>query len=171
MTPAGAMPFMYGMTLMMLPPYIFVVLLHIFPGNQILEYLSVHIGLSQLPGVICYIFLLYFLSIGFAYYNYDPYEISKNMRNNGDYISGKKPGEETIKYIQYVVNSFAQFGAFTVIIFGGLPMLAVLLQGQGKNSVSIALLISNAYIIVSLLLGVIEQVDTMNSWKKYKNLI
>ena len=170
-TPAGAMPFMYGMTLMMLPPYIFVVLLHIFPGNQILEYLSVHIGLSQLPGVICYIFLLYFLSIGFAYYNYDPYEISKNMRNNGDYISGKKPGEETIKYIQYVVNSFAQFGAFTVIIFGGLPMLAVLLQGQGKNSVSIALLISNAYIIVSLLLGVIEQVDTMNSWKKYKNLI
>ena len=50
-------------------------------------------------------------------------------------------------------------------------MLAVLLQGQGKNSVSIALLISNAYIIVSLLLGVIEQVDTMNSWKKYKNLI
>ena len=170
-TPAGAMPFMYGMTLMMLPPYIFVVLLHIFPGNQILEYLSVHIGLSQLPGVICYIFLLYFLSIGFAYYNYDPYEISKNMRNNGDYISGKKPGEETLKYIQHVVNSFAQFGAFTVVVLGGLPMLAVSLQGHGKNSISIALLISNAYIIVSLLLGVMEQVDTMNSWKKYKNLI
>jgi secY-like protein len=50
-------------------------------------------------------------------------------------------------------------------------MLAVSLQGHGKNSISIALLISNAYIIVSLLLGVMEQVDTMNSWKKYKNLI
>ena len=93
------------------------------------------------------------------------------MRNNGDYISGKKPGEETLKYLRLVINSFAQFGAFTVVVLGGLPLLAVSLQGQGKNSISIALLISNAYIIVSLLLGVMEQVDTMNSWKKYKNLI
>ena len=170
-TPAGAMPFMYGMTLMLLPPYIFILLLNIFPNNQILEYLSIHIGLSQVPGVICYIILLYLLSIGFSYYNYDPYEISKNMRNNGDYISGKKPGEETLKYLRLVINSFAQFGAFTVVVLGGLPLLAVSLQGQGKNSISIALLISNAYIIVSLLLGVMEQVDTMNSWKKYKNLI
>lgn len=170
-TPAGAMPFMYGMTLMMLPPYIISALLYFFPENNILLALSTQIGISRLPGVILYILLLYVLAIGFSYYNYDAYDIAKNMRNNGDYIEGIQPGNPTKRYIQTKVNYLAQFGAGTVILIGGIPLLVVVQQGGRTGNVSIALLINNAYIVSSLLLGVIEQVGMLQNWKKYKNLI
>ena len=170
-TPAGAMPFMYGMTIMMLPPYIISGLMFFFPDNETLANLSTQIGISQLLGVILYIVLLYVLAIGFSYYNYDAYDIAKNMRNNGDYIEGIQPGNPTKKYIQTKVNYLAQFGAMTVILIGGIPLLTIVLQGGRTGNVSIALLINNAYIVSSLLLGVIEQVGMLQNWKKYKNLI
>lgn len=170
-TPAGAMPFMYGMTLMMLPAYILNGLQYFYPDNEQLTDITASLGLPQLPGALFYISLLYVLAIGFAYYNYDSYDIAKNMRNSGDYIEGIQPGEETKNYIQRKVNSLAQFGAVTVIVIGGLPLIFLVSQGAQDGSVSIALLINNAYIVSSLLLGVIEQVDTIQSWKQYQNVI
>lgn len=170
-TPAGAMPFMYGMTLMMLPAYIVNGMQYFYPDNEILKGIAANLSLTQLPGALFYISLLYVLSIGFAYYNYDSYDIAKNMRNNGDYIEGIQPGQPTKNYIQRKVNSFAQFGAFTVILIGGLPLIFLVIQGARDGSVSIALLINNAYIVSSLLLGVIEQVHTIQSWKQYRDVI
>lgn len=170
-TPAGAMPFMYGMTMMMLPPYIISGLLVFFPENKILIFLASNIGITQLPGVILYIALLYVLAIGFSYYNYDSYDIAKNMRQSGDYIESIRPGVETRNYIQSKINILAQFGAFFVILMGGLPLLLIVLQKGDAENVSLALLFSNAFIIASLLLGVIEQVNLLQNWKKYKNIL
>lgn len=170
-TPAGAMPFMYGMTLMMLPAYILNGLKYFYPDNESLKEITASLSLTQLPGAVFYISLLYVLAIGFAYYNYDSYDIAKNMRNSGDYIEGIQPGQPTKNYIQRKVNSLAQFGALTVILIGGLPLIFLVIQGARDGSVSIALLINNAYIVSSLLLGVIEQVNTIQSWKQYQNVI
>lgn len=170
-TPAGAMPFMYGMTLMMLPAYILNGLKYFYPDNESLKEIAASLSLTQLPGALFYISLLYVLAIGFAYYNYDSYDIAKNMRNSGDYIEGIQPGQPTKNYIQRKVNSLAQFGALTVILIGGLPLIFLVIQGARDGSVSIALLINNAYIVSSLLLGVIEQVNTIQSWKQYQNVI
>lgn len=170
-TPAGAMPFMYGMTLMMLPPYLISIWLHFAPNNDRLIYLATNMGMSKLPGVLTYMVLLYILSIGFAYYNYDTYDIAKQMRGNGDYFEGIRPGLATQKFLQRRLNFLAHFGAMTVILIGAGPMVAVVRQGGSAENVTIAMLISNAYIISSLLLGIIEQVDTLRSWKNYRNLI
>lgn len=170
-TPAGAMPFMYGMTLMMLPAYILNGLQYFYPNNDSFKEIAASLSLTQIPGALFYISLLYVLAIGFAYYNYDSYDLAKNMRNSGDYIEGIQPGQQTKNYIQKKVNSLAQFGALTVILIGGLPLIFLVLQGARDGSVSIALLINNAYIVSSLLLGVIEQVNTIQSWKQYQNVI
>ncbi|MBG9366826.1 accessory Sec system protein translocase subunit SecY2 [Streptococcus sp. NLN64] len=170
-TPAGAMPFMYGMTLMMLPAYLLNGLRYFYPENETLKEVASGLSLTQLSGALFYITLLYVLSIGFAYYNYDSYDIAKNMRNNGDYIEGVRPGKDTKDFVQRKVNSLAQFGALTVMLIGGLPLIFLVAQGAPDGSVSIALLINNAYIVSSLLLGVIEQVNTIQGWKQYKNVI
>ncbi|MBF8970459.1 accessory Sec system protein translocase subunit SecY2 [Streptococcus sp. NLN76] len=170
-TPAGAMPFMYGMTLMMLPAYLLNGLRYFYPENETLKEVAFGLSLTQLSGALFYITLLYVLSIGFAYYNYDSYDIAKNMRNNGDYIEGVRPGKDTKDFVQRKVNSLAQFGALTVMLIVGLPLIFLVAQWASDGSVSIALLINNAYIVSSLLLGVIEQVNTIQGWKQYKNVI
>lgn len=168
LTPAGGMPFMYSMTLMMLPPVIINVLLTFYPNNSHLLYLSQNIALTTLPGVLIYIFILYLLSIGFAYYNCDAFEIAKNLRNNGDYIEHVIPGKETQKFLQRKIWVFANVGALFMILLGGAPLL---LSFGDSSAVNMALSISNGYIIVSLIMGIIEQVQTLQMWKQYKDII
>lgn len=166
--PAGAMPFMYGMTLMTLPPLLFSGLANVFPKVTLLKTLGTGTSIQTLTGVLCYIVILYILSIGFTYYNYEADNIAKNMRNNGDYIEGVRPGVETRKYLQRRISFFGQVGAVIVCVMGGGPMLAtVMTLGQ----VSLALLITNVYIIASFMLGLIEQVSNLRLWKKYKQLL
>ena len=90
------------------------------------------------------------------------------MRNNGDYIEGVRPGIATRKYLQKRISFFGQIGAIVVCVMGSGPMLAnVLAAGQ----VSLALVVTNVYIIASFMLGLIEQVSNMRLRKKYKQLL
>ena len=132
-TPAGALPFMYGMTLMMLPPFILSGLLSIFPNNPTIISLVTQIGISKPLGVGIYAVILYILAIGFAYYNYDAYDIAKGMRQNGDYIDFVRPGDETRRFIQSKVNLLAQFGAWMVLLLGACPLAVVVLTQQGNS--------------------------------------
>lgn len=166
--PAGAMPFMYGMTLMTLPPLIFAGLANLFPNQPVFDSLATRTSVQTMTGVLCYIVILYCLSIGFTYYNYEADTIAKNMRKNGDYIESIRPGLMTRKYLQKRISFFGQIGAIIVCIMGGGPMLATVLT-SGK--VSLALLVTNVYIIASFMLGLIEQVSNMRLWKKYKPLL
>ncbi|MFS1664259.1 accessory Sec system protein translocase subunit SecY2 [Streptococcus sp. zg-JUN1979] len=166
--PAGAMPFMYGMTLMTLPPLIFSGLSNLFPNVSVFETLIVATSIQTVTGVLCYVLILYVLAVGFAYYNYEADDIADNMRNNGDYIEHIRPGEMTRRYLQSRISFFAQVGAVIVCVMGGGPMLiSVLSAGQ----ISLALLITNVYIIASFMLGLIEQVSNLRLWKKYKPLL
>lgn len=168
LTPAGGMPFMYGMTLMFLPPILIGLLLNLFPNNATLIYLSQHLRLSETPGILFYMGMLYILALGFAYYNYDSYDLAENMRKNGDYIDRVRPGKETQLFLQHKIDILAQVGAIYTMVVATLPLWLV----RGDDSVtSLALLISNVFIITSLMLGIIEQVQTIRLWKQYKDLI
>ncbi|MGT2911805.1 accessory Sec system protein translocase subunit SecY2 [Streptococcus cameli] len=168
MMPAGSMPFMYGISLMMLPLYIVSILLRTNPDNEFLLFLYQNVGISKLMGAIIYICLLYILAIGFAYYNYDSYEIAKSMRQNGDYIESVTPGYDTQRFISRKIGIISQIGALLTVIISGVPLLSIVLSSQ---PISPALLISNAFVITMLMLGIIEQVESFQMWKKYKDIL
>ncbi|MGV3000345.1 accessory Sec system protein translocase subunit SecY2 [Streptococcus suis] len=167
-TPAGGMPFMYAMTLMSLPPILISALLQIFPENPILKDLVGKVSISELLGILVYIFLLFILAIGFAYFNIDPTEVAENMQKSGDYIENVRPGEATRKYISFYLNRLTLVGAIYTCLMGGVPLILVWSQ-QGQ--ISIALLINNIYIVTTLLLGIVEQVRILRSWREYDEII
>lgn len=168
LTPAGGMPFMYAMTLMTLPPIVISILLGFFPDNQWLQFLSANFSISQLPGILSYIFLLFILAIGFSYFNLDPGEIAEGMQKGGDFIEGVRPGLATKKYINKYLWRLTIIGAIYTAIMGGLPMLIVWSQ---SGQMSFALLINNIYIMTTLMLGIVEQINVMLTWKQYNDLI
>lgn len=168
LNPAGGMPFMYGMTLMMLPPLIIQGLQGLFPKEKFLETLYNQIGLSNWHGVIIYAIILYLLAIGFTYYNYDPVDITKNMRRGGDYIEHVRPGKETERFIRKRLTIFAHIGAIFICLIGVGPLFLTI----GKSDMTgIALFVSNIFIITSLMISIIEQIDMLLTWKKYGKLL
>ncbi len=168
LTPAGGLPFMYAMTLMSLPPIVFRGLLQIFPENGPLRFLADNSNLTELSGILIYIALLFFLAIGFAYFNLDPTEVAKQLQKSGDYIEHVRPGEATRVYISRYLKYLAIIGALYTALVGGLPILLVWKQ---SGEVGLALIVNNIYIVTTLLLGLVEQVDIIRSWKRYGNLL
>ncbi|HEN2232465.1 accessory Sec system protein translocase subunit SecY2 [Streptococcus agalactiae] len=166
--PAGSHPFMYGMTLMMLPTFIIQALLLAFPNERLLIQISSMIAINKPLGIGLFVILLFILSIGFAYFNYDPYNIAKNMRQRGEYFQNVTPGAATQRFLQEKISIMAVVGAIFTVIMGGLPMLAVV----GKtNQVSIAMIVINIYIISTFMLSIIEQVNTLKLWGSHRNII
>lgn len=168
LTPAGGMPFMYAMTLMILPPLLVGALSRQFPDNTTLSYLASHMNMSHLLGILVYVAMLFILAIGFAFFNTDPVELAESMRKNGDYIENVRPGEETRQYITNRLWKLALLGAIYTTLMGGLPMIIVWSQG---GEMTLPLLITNIYIVTSLMLGMVEQVSVLQSWRAYKELI
>lgn len=166
--PAGGMPFMYSMTLMTLPPLLFQGLLSFFPNSSQLHYLLANSSLDTLAGAIFYLVILYILSIGFAYFNYDAQEMAKQFQANGDYIEGVRPGKASYAYIQRKIGLFAHLGACLVTLVGGFPILVNL---YAQQPISFAMMISNSFIIINLMMTIIEQVEALRIWEQYKPLI
>lgn len=90
------------------------------------------------------------------------------MQKGGDFIEGVRPGLATKKYINKYLWRLTIIGAIYTAIMGGLPMLIVWSQ---SGQISFALLINNIYIMTTLMLGIVEQINVMLTWKQYNDLI
>ena len=52
-----------------------------------------------------------------------PEEFSKNLQDNGGYIPGVRPGDETKKYVSKVLSRLTVLGAVFLVIIAGIPIL------------------------------------------------
>ena len=52
-----------------------------------------------------------------------PDEFSKNLQDNGGYIPGIRPGEDTTKYVSKILARLTVLGALFLVIIAGLPIL------------------------------------------------
>ncbi len=62
----------------------------------------------------------------------------------------------------------AIIGAIYTSLMGGIPMLIIWSQ---SGQISFAILIQNIYIMTTLMLGIVEQISVMQTWKQYDDLI
>lgn len=167
-TPAGGMPFMYALTLMSLPVLFIQAASLIFPENTFLATVQGQLSVGNLPGIILYNVVLFILSYGFAYFNLDPTEVAENMQRNGDYIETVRPGRATQAYLTKYLNRLAFIGAVYTCFMGGLPLLIVWYFDLGTN---LGMMINQIYIVTTMMLTIVEQVNIIQSWKQYKDII
>ncbi|HFU3728526.1 TPA: accessory Sec system protein translocase subunit SecY2 [Streptococcus suis] len=168
LTPAGGMPFMYGMTLMTLPVLLLQGLMGYFPQLAFLKGYEGQLSITALPGILLYNVILFLLSYGFAYFNMDPTDVAENMQKNGDYIEGVRPGKSTQKFLTIKLNRMAFIGAIYTCFMGGLPLY---LTWYFNADTGLGMMVNNIYIITTLMLTIVEQVDIIQSWKKYDHII
>ena len=71
-----------------------------------------------------YVLMIFFFSWFYSTIQYDPVEISNNLKKNGGFIPGFRPGKPTSDFIQKVINKIIIFGAVYLAIVAGLPMVA-----------------------------------------------
>lgn len=82
---------------------------------------------GNVVGTIVYNVVLAVLIFVFAYFysqiQFNPVEISRNIQNNGGFVTGIRPGRETAEYLQKVVSRITLWGAVFLAIIAFIPSI------------------------------------------------
>ena len=118
-----------------------------------------------------YIILYFFLIIGFAFFyvtiQYNPLEMSNNLRKNSGAIPGYRPGKPTTDYIKRVLNKVTMVGA----LFLGVIALFPSLFGKFGGYYGLTLGGTSVMIIVGVALETTQQIESQMMMRHYKGFL
>jgi preprotein translocase subunit SecY len=112
------------------------------------------------------------LIIAFSYFyatiQYNPVEISNNLRKNGGFIPGYRPGRPTSDFIKRVINKITLFGA---IFLGVVAILPILLGMVSSQFASMAIGGTSVIIVVGVALETVQAIEAQMLMRHYKGFL
>ena len=120
--------------------------------------------------LIYYIFMVVFI-IFFAYFyasiQYNPIEIANNLKKNGGFIPGFRPGKPTADFIKKVLNKVTLFGA----IYLGVVAILPLLIGKIVNVAALSIGGTSVIIVVGVALETVQALESQMLMRQYKGFL
>ena len=171
---AGVMPVIFASSIMSFP----VVISQFFPvdyntiGGKILTMLNS--GSWCRPsqpiysiGLVIYIVLLFVFAYFYTSITFNPLEVANNMKKQGGFIPGIRPGKPTSDYLNHILNYIVFIGAVGLTVVAVVPILASGLLDVGQISFSGTSLI----IIVGVVLETIKAIESQMLVRYYKGFL
>ena len=118
--------------------------------------------------VVMYGLMIFFFSWFYSTIQYDPMEISNNLKKNGGFIPGFRPGKPTAEFIQKVINKILIFGAVYLAIVALLPIVAGILVPGVK---SLAIGGTSVIIVVGVALETVKALEAQMLMRHYKGFL
>ena len=118
--------------------------------------------------VIMYGLMIFFFSWFYSTIQYDPVEIANNLKKNGGFIPGFRPGKPTADFIKKVINKIVVFGAVYLAIVALLPMVAGNLVSDLQN---LAIGGTSVIIVVGVALETVKALEAQMLMRHYKGFL
>ena len=117
---------------------------------------------------VFYFLLIFFFGWFYAAIQYDPVEISNNLKKNGGFIPGFRPGKPTSDFIKKVINKIVVFGSVYLSVVALLPIVA----GNLIPSVQyLAIGGTSVIIVVSVALETVKALEAQMLMRHYKGFL
>jgi len=117
---------------------------------------------------VIYFLMIFFFSWFYSTIQYDPVEISNNLKKNGGFIPGFRPGKPTADFIQRVINKIVVFGAVYLGIVALLPIVAGNLMEGVRN---LAIGGTSVIIVVGVALETVKALEAQMLMRHYKGFL
>jgi len=115
-----------------------------------------------------YVLMIFFFSWFYSTIQYDPVEIANNLKKNGGFIAGFRPGKPTADFIQKVINKIVVFGAVYLAVVAGLPIIAGNLMDGVQN---LAIGGTSVIIVVGVALETVKALEAQLLMRHYKGFL
>ncbi len=126
---------------------------------------------SHSPASIAYILVYVVLIFGFAYFystiQFNPIEVANNLRKNGGFIPGFRPGKPTSDFIKKVLGKITMMGALFLAVIAGLPLIMSNIKGLGGLSIGG----TSVLIMVSVALETVKAIESQMLMRHYKGFL
>ena len=117
---------------------------------------------------VAYGLLIFFFSWFYSTIQYDPVEISNNMKKNGGFIPGFRPGKPTADFIKKVINKIVVFGAVYLAVVALLPIIGGNLMTDVR---SLAIGGTSVIIVVGVALETVKALEAQMLMRHYKGFL
>ena len=117
---------------------------------------------------VMYFLMIFFFSWFYSTIQYDPVEISNNLKKNGGFIPGFRPGRPTADFIQKVINKIVVFGAVYLGVVALLPIVAGDLMAGVRN---LAIGGTSVIIVVGVALETVKALEAQLLMRHYKGFL
>ena len=120
---------------------------------------------------VLYLIVYFLMIIGFSYFyatiQFNPVEISNNLKRNGGFIPGFRPGKPTSDFIAKVLNKATLFGA----IYLGIVAICPLIAGKLLGNSGLAIGGTSVIIVVGVALETVRALESQMMMRQYKGFL
>ena len=122
---------------------------------------------------IVYFLLIVFFSYFYNTIQFNPIEVSNNLKKNGGFIPGFRPGKPTSDFLSKVVSRITMFGALYLAVVALLPTIVGNIMMAAKSSAGQSLAIggTSVIIVVGVALETVKQMEAQMLMRHYKGFL
>jgi len=120
--------------------------------------------------VIFYALLIVFFGYFYSTIQFNPIEISNNLRKNGGFIPGYRPGKPTSTFIQKVLNKITLFGSLYLCIIAATPYI-ISIYSNVSRQVGLSLGGTSIIIVVGVALETVQALESQMLMRHYKGFL
>lgn len=158
---AGVIPVIFASSLLAIPATVANFMSNESFGNFVTNYLDY----SKPVGFVIYILLIFLFGYFWTFLQLKPEDVADNLKNNGGYIPGVRPGKDTENYIKYSLSRVTIVGTLSLIILAILPIIFTSIT-KLPSSVSIGG--TGLLIVVGVALETYKQLEGSLATRTYK---
>ena len=158
---AGVIPVIFASSLLAIPG----ILAQVIKNETFTLVVEKYLTYTTPVGFLIYVIFIFFFAYFYTFIQVKPEEFAKNLQENGGYIPGIRPGEETKKHLSKILSRLTILGATFLVVIAGLPILFSKLTSL-PTSVSIGG--TGLLIVVGVALETYKQLEGSILTRSYK---
>ena len=159
---AGVIPVIFAMSILMFPGTI----ASFFPNSGFAQTITNIFDVSGIFYNILYALLIVFFTYFYSAISFNPVDVAENIKKNGGFIPGLRPGRPTSDYISKVMSRITLFGAIFLAAIAVLPAIIMGLTGLELYFGGTALLI-----VVGVALDTMKQLEASLLMRSYEGFM
>lgn len=163
---SGVIPVIFAISLLQMP----LTIAYVWPNTGFANFVNRWLSPSGQPGVWIYVILDVILILFFTYFytgiTFNPMEIADNMKANGGFIPGIRPGRATVEYLSKVMSRITIVGAIFLAVIAAMPTLL-----QQWTDLQIGFGGTSLLIAIGVALETMKQLETQMVMRNYSGFL
>jgi len=162
---SGVLPIIFAQSIASLPPTIIL----LCGGSQDSWFMRTFDS-NTIPYAIVYFLLILFFAYFYATIQFNPVEVANNLKKNGGFIPGYRPGKPTSEFIQKVLNKVTLFGAVYLGIIACVPII-ISACSKAAADTGISLGGTSIIIVVGVAIETVQALESQMLMRHYKGFL
>ncbi len=166
---SGVMPIIFAQAIASLPATIAAFI----PGGSTSTFMKIFDSNGWVYAIVYFLLILGF-SYFYATMQFNPVEVANNLKKNGGFIPGYRPGKPTADFIHRVLNKITLFGAIYLAIVALLPILTANIINAASHSEmgqSLSVGGTSIIIVVGVALETVKALEAQMMMRHYKGFL